>query len=392
MALLGVQACSSDPGANGGSSNSSSNTNNNNNNTGSGGATSSGGTSTEDSSGDFGGTGDSSAAGGVTPGTECASETIKPTIVPVNLYLMVDRSLSMNSKNSKWPLAKDALNAFFQDPASAGLRVALRFFPDAGHSVTGCDGTGCNVDVCSKPQVDIAPLLPTAAPADTQEKALVDAVTKQVPSMSEVYDGYSPISAALAGAAKWTTAYHAEHPGEKAVIFLVTDGESSGVNCADKDFSMVKATAADAFAKGVPTYVVGMAGYFEEKVNSLAAAGGTEKAFFVGQTDVKGDLFEALETVKTVAVACDFDMPPSMPGKMIDYTKVDVNFTPKDGTTTKFPRVIGGVKSCTAEGGWYYDNDAKPTKLSLCPTSCTTAQADLAPQIDIVLGCVQINK
>jgi hypothetical protein len=38
-------------------------------------------------------------------------------------------------------------------------------------------------------------------------------------------------------------------------------------------------------------------------------------------------------------------------------------------------------------GGWYYDNNASPTKIILCPASCQMVQADQNGKVDILLGC-----
>ena len=42
-------------------------------------------------------------------------------------------------------------------------------------------------------------------------------------------------------------------------------------------------------------------------------------------------------------------------------------------------------------GGWYYDSEdplaTKPSKILLCPTTCTTVTAKFGYQVNVTLGC-----
>ena len=73
--------------------------------------------------------GDSGDGSTIDPDAACATASEEATLVPVNMIIMFDRSGSMDQSN-KWPNATSALTAFFEDPGTAGLRIALRFFPD----------------------------------------------------------------------------------------------------------------------------------------------------------------------------------------------------------------------------------------------------------------------
>lgn len=94
------------------------------------------------SSGSFGGGGDDSGAIG-TFGSDaslspdafagCASSTQEAKELPLDLYLMLDSSGSMDDlvapQKSKWNSVAAAMTAFFNDPASAGIGVGLQYFP-----------------------------------------------------------------------------------------------------------------------------------------------------------------------------------------------------------------------------------------------------------------------
>jgi hypothetical protein len=72
---------------------------------------------------------------------------------------------------------------------------------------------------------------------------------------------------------------------------------------------------------------------------------------------------------------------------MLDYTKVNVIYTPPGGSAVPLSYNDG----CGADGGttdgWQYDNLQTPTAIVLCPSSCTSAQGTTAAQLNVELGC-----
>jgi hypothetical protein len=303
----------------------------------------------------------------------CAATEIGATLVPVNLYIMLDKSGSM-AQNNKWPSVTAALIAFFQDPASAGLRVALRFFPDAG-----CDGQTCDVQVCSVPAVDVGPLTAAGPPQDAQETNLVAAVQSRSPS------GNTPMYAALYGAELWAQDYAIAHPGEKVAVLLATDGEPNGC---DPDPNHIAQLAADArAAHDITTYAIGFQGSNQAQLDQIAQFGGTNMSFVIGNGNAEADLIAALKAIQGSQVACDFAMPTPDPGKTIDPTLVNVDYTPGGGGMKQTIGQVTNAGACGPKGGWYYDDANNPTKITLCPATCTVVQADSMPKIDIALGC-----
>jgi hypothetical protein len=238
------------------------------------------------------GTGGSSASGTIDPDAACATSTAEATLLPVNLFIMFDKSGSME-KNGKWDDATAALTAFIQDPATAGLRVALRFFPD-----DGCDDVTCDVDACSQPLVAIGPITADPAPVDAQEEALVTTIDAK----SWEDGGGTPISAALAGAAKWAADHVAANPSEKAAVIFVTDGGPNGCNEDDGDIESIAEAAFT--ASGVRTYAVGLEGSNEPLMEEIAQGGGTTNAFFIGSGgNAQTDLVAALKAIQGSVIA-----------------------------------------------------------------------------------------
>ncbi|MFZ5892304.1 MAG: hypothetical protein ACOY0T_14695 [Myxococcota bacterium] len=106
-------------------------------NSSNGGSTSSGGNgSAQGGSGvnlGMGGSNNSSGNSGVA-GDTCAATSVSAKLVPLDLYVMMDSSKSMNEPTSsgttKWKATTDALKGFFADANSDGIGVALKFFPE----------------------------------------------------------------------------------------------------------------------------------------------------------------------------------------------------------------------------------------------------------------------
>jgi len=75
----------------------------------------------------------------------------------------------------------------------------------------------------------------------------------------------------------------------------------------------------------------------------------------------------------------------------LDYGLVNVRFMPDGGNSEVIPQVAS-ASQCGADGGWYYDNPAAPTKVLLCPASCDLVTSVNQAAIEIVLGCQTIAK
>jgi hypothetical protein len=110
--------------------------------TGTGGAAGSGGDGSDAAAGNAGSAGltgsggglmlDSSAGDSSADGPSCAGEVSTAELLPLDMYIMLDDSGSMNQKTtsgaSKWSAITQALSAFLADPQSVGLGVGLQFF------------------------------------------------------------------------------------------------------------------------------------------------------------------------------------------------------------------------------------------------------------------------
>ena len=66
-------------------------------------------------------------------GSACAEEVRKAELLPLDMYVLLDKSASMleptGSGPTKWAAISAALAAFVQDPGSTGLGVGIQYFP-----------------------------------------------------------------------------------------------------------------------------------------------------------------------------------------------------------------------------------------------------------------------
>ena len=121
-----------------------------------------------------GGTGPSAGTGGT---ADTCADMITPGMpVPVDVYVMLDISGSMVDPDpSKWASVKSALGAFFSDPTSAGLNVAIQYFPLRVAGVpTTCSSDAecgaaapCLLNICQQTPDVLVTCTPGADPADT---------------------------------------------------------------------------------------------------------------------------------------------------------------------------------------------------------------------------------
>ena len=379
----------------------------------------------------------------------CGTGEANAMLKQVDMFVMFDRSWSMREcgdgsntpivGNSltcddgpdRWALTSAALIKFFQAPEAADLGVALRFFPDE-NPAAGCNGFGptgggmfgnpmgggmfgtagasgvaggpgggtagspgttpsCDATACSKPLVDIAPLVVDAAPIDAHEAALVAAVMAATPPGPEMPNPNpsTPTSAALGGAEQWAVAHQGTRTDLQTVVVLITDGEPQGCDTSITNISRLASNAND--TAGILTYVIGLVGANAQALNALnqiAAAGGTEEAIFVDPGDTATQqLLDALLAIKGMALSCDLDVPKSdSSGMTIDPHLINVKYSSGDDMGMELG-YVESMAACGADPAWYFDDAANPTKAILCPQTCTTIKGDTKAKLQILAGC-----
>lgn len=98
----------------------------------------------------------------------CAEENHTATRVPLDVFLLLDGSGSMSGRagtRTKLELMREAVSAFLKDPRSAGMGVALSFFPSVFYcdKDTDCPTTGMIAGRCLGVNTGCIPPLPGVA-------------------------------------------------------------------------------------------------------------------------------------------------------------------------------------------------------------------------------------
>lgn len=247
----------------------------------------------------------------------------------------------------------------------------------------------------SSPSCTVADYSSLAAPVAAlpgAASAITAALDARIPA------GQTPTHAALQGAISAAKAQVAAHPGAVAAVILSTDGipNTRGKCTDDPDAIAAVAAAGLAGTPSIKTFVIGVLAPAEATaatatLNKIAVAGGTTSATIIGtSTSTQADFIAALQKVRGASLPCEFTLPIPQTGTP-DYGKVNVQYTdPTTGNETVFSYVGSNAACDAASGGWYYDvdpKDGKPSKVVLCPASCTMVQKDSGGTVDVVQGC-----
>jgi hypothetical protein len=343
-------------------------------------------------------------------GEACASESHRAEQSPLDLYLMVDKSGSMVLEDFgiKWPAVINAIKGFVnQSPQVDGLGVGLAFFPTIDPAldacITQCGGTcacvqqcgctsGCNCSgtctcpggnqSCSvadyqRPTVPIG-MLPQAA------AGIAAALDQQMPL------GGTPTLPALQGALEHAKFWASSNPGHKVAVVLATDGKPTECQSTVQNVAQAAAAALNGTPR-IMTFVIGVGNALFE-LNEVAAAGGTGQAFIVNTGgNAQQQFIDALNKIRGMSLSCEFLLPQPANGATLDFTKVNVQFTPPNGAPTIVKQVKSQAECDPVEGGWFYDNPQNPTRILACPKSCDAFNVQFGAQVDVLLGCQTIT-
>jgi hypothetical protein len=135
----------------------------------------------------------------------------------------------------------------------------------------------------------------------------------------------------------------------------------------------------------------------ESDLDKVAMAGGTDKALVVDTTKDTGlQLVETFNKIRQNAqIPCEYSIPKPEDGEKLDYDKVNVGYTDPMGAKHVVYYAETKDKCDPAKGdGWYYDTlppTPAPTKILLCPSTCTTVTAKFGYVLGVTLGCQAIR-
>ena len=340
---------------------------------GTGNATSSGGTGAYPTSACEGLPFESAGEGGGSD-TSCVGVSSEAESVPIDLFIMMDRSISMDElvpggQMTRWMALHKAVETFIASGTDADIRAGIGFFGVTGGNDPSLD---CDQERYAKPRVEIAPL-------DEVGPELLAAMDDIAPG------GLTPAGPALSGALEHASAWAKDNPGRVTAVVLVSDGYPTQCDPLTPAGLATIAEQAHQNAPFVRTYVIGLDAKYN--LDAVAEAGGTHAAFIVKDNDFASSFAGVLENVANTKLACEYALPPSPEAnKKLDYSKVQVTYTPANSAAAEEIPAVPNVTGCgqSANGGWYYDSISNPTSILVCP--CTCARFD-AGSVDVRVGC-----
>lgn len=125
---------------------------------------------------------------------------------------------------------------------------------------------------------------------------------------------------------------------------------------------------------------------------SLVLSTGGVRAQLCDGTAAWDPFFDAVATAvdATSRIDCTIAIPDPPAGMTFQHDLINV-WVDTGGGPTRLGKVAD-ESACTTAGGWYYDNDATPSAVILCPATCDAVQA--APNetrgVDVQFGCSTI--
>jgi hypothetical protein len=319
----------------------------------------------------------------------CNGATVEAEPLPVDMIILMDRSISNSyavgsetatpaapGERTRWQVLTAAMQALATDPSAASIGASITFFS------LNDESKNCTEALYETPVVPLG-MLSTTGPQ------IVAAMNSLTPA------GLTPTVPALTGALRYAMAEKQKDSSREKVVVMISDGFPT--ECDQKSPTDVTDVIKEAAAAAIPirTFIIGVGSpdtMDSAKFNLInyARAGNTGKSPYVldetaGADQVGSALVNALLNISGSNLACDYGVEPPDATMVVDPDKVMFTYQPNAGSLQEIPKVSSAAACNTsAHGGWYFDNPAAPTKLTLCPCSCANLGAGKA---NLYYGC-----
>lgn len=320
-----------------------------------------GGASGAHSSG--GGIGLPGASGGGPAEASCGFEYFAVESKPAELFLVLDRSQSMEDTpsgaedpTSKWNLVVPAINQVIHQ-TNAAVSWGMKTYPEGQDDECVAGSVTNRVDV----------------PIQAMNAA---AVTAAITATTPKGNG-TPTGGAMQEAVRYLQSLTSDNP---KYILLATDGEPSCPKPTGTARSEAVAAVAAASAAGFPTFVVGVATTKDSAtsvLNQMAVAGGRARPdaapeairYYLANT--QAELVGALEIITGEVASCLFAFSKVPPAPEKIAVKVSGVSAPRDPSHVN---------------GWDYTSP-ESRGIELYGSWCEQVKAGTSKSLDIVFGC-----
>jgi Mg-chelatase subunit ChlD len=296
----------------------------------------------------------------------CARASYESGHSDVTLIVLLDRSYSMGY-DSKWDDATAAVGALVRDPEAAGMGFGLQYFPSRR-------------DECSLASYELPAVRVGVLPSNAD--AVIDSLSQVQP------EGITPTWLALRGAIAHARALRLSEPARDVVVVIVTDGDPEGCNEYPNSTRGVVDLAREAATSSpeVRTYLIGFSSGFVERMDQIAAAGGSGNAVVIGTDPTTAQtLVTTLKSLRDDDRACRYAVP-SVAAEATAYD-LGVVLTPSPGGAPVTVPLVGSASKCGGGPGFFVDDPSKPARITLCAASCALAHSDARSRVDVSVGC-----
>jgi hypothetical protein len=339
--------------------------------------------------GDGTGSGDGGGGGGDLPFQSCASvtETAKNTFQPVDIVIIIDNSPSMLDELNA---TRANMNKFSKTISGSGL--------DHHIVLISCLPGDCDNDkfhgICIDPPLGKTGGCTAQPPADTNLPRFMH-VSIKVPSTKG-------LERTISTHGQWKSMMR---PGAARHVVIISD-DTDEYGAAQFNDALIKLDPGFAGYKfhGIFAFASKEAACAVSKTEpccTYAAPGGEgvpykELVKLTGgvQADLCQQSFDpvfgqiATSVIKGAKLSCSWPLPAPPDGKQLDPTKINVEYVDGSGARMVFGKVSGAADCSKVKGdAWYYDNEAQPTKVLVCPQTCTKIQGQTQAQMVIHFGC-----
>lgn len=325
--------------------------------------------------------GASSGAPAPGDGEKCAAETVKATRAEVDIIVLIDTSGSMQEETNQ---VKQNINSFAQKIGSTGLDYTVVMIAEKPQSLPFMPPGFQPPGICVP-----APLGGASCADNPPLFHHLNEAVGSTDSLQIILDQYSKYEGWL-------------RPNSYKVFIEVTDDNSSlGWQQFDQQLLAKGTKFGDANKRRyifdsicgwkrntalLSSDHCGSAVNTSDQYQHLSKlTGGTVDS--VCETDYSS-VFDNIAKGLVTKLGCEFAFPKSQTGQQTDPSAVVVNYTPGGQSAAKpLTQVTDASKCGSIPDAWYYDDDANPTKILFCPTTCTTAGADTGGKVEIAVGC-----
>jgi len=338
----------------------------------------------------------------------CAGTKIEPESLPAVLQLVLDDSLSMDTKTaatngrSKWEVTREALEETINN-LPKNVALGLLYFPNMN---TSAGTTPRDVSAC----VNIDAMVPIAALQDANSaarRALVASLEQTSPAgATPTHDAYTY---GLNQSLLKTTL-----PGARYMVLITDGGPTLSLQCMGSGLlsmpqptqPIVDSIRAAYVDNQVKTFLVGVPG--TEDIGNQSHDDGRpwmSRAAVLGASAIAGcnvngpawchiDLTQAsdfsaalrkgLGYITRQIVSCSYEVPEqSDTGEAVNPSKINVIFTPSGGG----PTLIEHNPTDVCSEGWQLQGG----NVVLCPSTCERIQADSGSKFELLFGCDPIE-